>query len=110
MNESITPGSVLLWDEPDANLNPKFLPTLVDCLLELSRNDVQIFIGTHSYVLAKYFDIKRHKKNSIKFHSLYYEGKEIACETGDRFIDLEHNAIMEAFDAMVGEVYGIEID
>lgn len=110
MNESITPGSVLLWDEPDANLNPKFLPTLVDCLLELSRHDVQIFLGTHSYLLAKYFDVKRQNNDALKFHSLYQKKNDIACETGDTFVDLKHNAIMEAFDALVGEVYGIKMD
>ena len=110
MNESITPGSVLLWDEPDANLNPKFLPTLVDCLLELSRHGVQIFLGTHSYLFAKYFDVKRQNDDVLKFHSLYQKKNDIACETGDTFVDLKHNAIMEAFDALVGEVYGIKMD
>lgn len=110
MNESITPGSVLLWDEPDANLNPKFLPTLVNCLLELSRHGVQIFLGTHSYLLAKYFDVKRQNDDVLKFHSLYQKKNDIACETGDTFVDLKHNAIMEAFDALVGEVYGIKMD
>ena len=110
MNESITAHTVLLWDEPDANLNPKLLPSLVDCLFTLSRSGVQIFIGTHSYLLAKYFDVKKQANDDLRFHSLYFENKELTCEINDRFADLEHNAILEAFDALVGEVYGIDID
>ena len=110
MNESITSDTVLLWDEPDANLNPKLLPTLVECLLTLSRFGVQIFIGTHSYLLAKYFDVKKQSTDDLRFHSLYFENKTLACEVGDNFTELKHNAIMEAFDALVGDVYGIKID
>ena len=109
MNESITPGSVLLWDEPDANLNPKFLPTLVDCLLELSRHGVQIFLGTHSYLLAKYFDVKKSKEDSLKFCSLFFESGNINCEVGETFIDLKHNAILKTFDDLVEVVYGSQM-
>lgn len=110
MNESITPGSVLLWDEPDANLNPKFLPTLVDCLLELSRHGVQIFLGTHSYLLAKYFDVKKRKEDSLNFCSLYLENGNVNCESGDTFTDLEHNAILKTFDDLVEVVYGRQLE
>lgn len=48
MNESITPNSILLWDEPETNLNPAFIPKPAECLLALYRNNVQIFLSTHN--------------------------------------------------------------
>lgn len=44
--------TILLWGEPEANLNPEMFPLVVDILLELERAGVQIFIATHSYNLA----------------------------------------------------------
>lgn len=40
MNENITENSILLWDEPEANNNPKFIPELVEILIELQKNGV----------------------------------------------------------------------
>ena len=94
----------------NGTINPKLLPALVDCLLALSRSGVQIFIGTHSYLLAKYLDVKKKANDDLRFHSLYFDNNTLTCEINDRFADLEHNAILEAFDALVGEVYGIDID
>lgn len=58
-NGSINPGStgILLWDEPEANLNPALMKEVVQVLLELSRNGQQIILATHDYVLLKWFDL-----------------------------------------------------
>lgn len=110
MNESITSKTVLLWDEPEANLNPKFMPDLVEVLLELSRNGVQIFLATHSYILAKYFDVRKTLKDSIAFHALFKtEHDEILCESAANFKDIKHNAIMESFDKLLDEVYDLNV-
>lgn len=52
-------GSVLFWDEPEANVNPLYISIIVDLLLELQRKGVQIFISTHDYMLASYFEVKK---------------------------------------------------
>ncbi|WP_302489592.1 ATP/GTP-binding protein [uncultured Mitsuokella sp.] len=110
MNESITEGTMLLWDEPEANLNPEFLPVLVECLLELSRHGVQVFISTHNYLLAKYFDVRRKKDDQIKYHSLYMtKENDVQCETKEHFAELQHNAIMETFNQLMDEVYGLQV-
>ena len=57
MNKEIKEGAVLLWDEPEASLNPTLIPVLVETILELSRNGVQIILATHDYNLMKYFDL-----------------------------------------------------
>lgn len=45
-NGSLPNGSVLFWDEPEANLNPGLLTVVVDVLLQLQRSGVQILIAT----------------------------------------------------------------
>ena len=105
MNENIAEDSILIWDEPEANLNPDFIPDIVECLLELARHNVQIFISTHNYLFAKYFDVRRSETDSIEFHSLYTGDNGIQAESKDFFDELEHNEILKAFDKLLDEVY-----
>lgn len=109
MNENITKDSILLWDEPEANLNPEYLPLLVECLLELSRHNVQILVSTHNYIFAKYFDVKKTNTDRLAFHALYKEDKTIHCETKTAFSDLEHNEITNTFDRLLDEVYDLGV-
>ena len=106
MNESIVPDSILIWDEPEANLNPDFIPKLVECVLELSRQGVQIFLSTHNYLLAKYFDVRRKEVDLVMFHSLYKEdSSDVKVESKEYFDELEHNDILKSFDKLLDEVY-----
>lgn len=52
-NGSLQPGTVLFWDEPEVNLNPKLMDELVAALLALSRSGVQIFLATHSFIILE---------------------------------------------------------
>ena len=106
MNESIALDSILIWDEPEANLNPDFIPKLVECILELSRQGVQIFVSTHNYLLAKYFDVRRKEGDFVMFHSLYKEDlANVQVESREYFDELEHNDILKSFDRLLDEVY-----
>ena len=109
MNESITEGSILLWDEPEANINPEHMPVIVDCLLELARHNVQVIISTHNYILAKYFDVKRKEADKIRYHSFYMENGAVQCETKDDFASLKHNSIMTAFNELLDDVYHLDV-
>jgi ABC-type lipoprotein export system ATPase subunit len=91
---SISQGAVLLWDEPEANINPQIIPELVEILLELSRNGVQIFVATHDYFLAKYIEVLSEKTDSVKFHSLYKTDAGVKCESSDKFSTLTNNGII----------------
>ena len=105
MNETITENTVLLWDEPEANLNPEFLPVIADCLLALSRQKVQILISTHSYVLAKYIEIRAKENDKVLFHSLYKKNDGwVYDEQKRKFSDLQNNTIVTAFEALMDEV------
>lgn len=107
MNENIVEGTVLLWDEPEANLNPKYLPYVVECLLELSRCNVQIFVSTHNYVFAKYFDLLRKDNDELSFHSLYKEEQTVFCETKRYFGDLKHNDITHTYNELLDKIYDL---
>jgi len=87
----LEPGSILFWDEPENSLNPELVPVLVDILLELSRNGVQIFIGTHSELLAAYLAVSREKGDTVMFTALYKDGDQIKANTSNRFDLLEPN-------------------
>jgi AAA15 family ATPase/GTPase len=89
----LKPGAILFWDEPENSLSPEHIPILVDILLELSRNEVQVFVATHSEILASYFAVKREKGDVVMFTSLYKEGKRIKANTSDRFDLLEPNKL-----------------
>lgn len=111
MTENIVPNSILIWDEPEANLNPKFLPKLAECLLELSRGGVQIVLSTHNYIFAKYFDVLKSDADSIKYHSLYFgdDDGSIQCETSDWFEALKRNDISDAFNLLLEKIYNLQV-
>ncbi len=90
-------GSVLFWDEPETNLNPKMFGAVVEVLLGLQRMGVQIFIATHDYAVLKELELQRKQEDKLVFHSLYREDGEIACQTARAYLDIHPNTIAEAF-------------
>ena len=101
-NGTLKPGAVLFWDEPETNLNPKLYGVVIDVLLELQRIGVQVFLATHDYVILKELDLQALESDKVAFHSLYRseETGEIECHTTDRFLQIQPNAIGEAFDSV----------
>jgi predicted ATPase len=90
-------GSILFWDEPEANINPTQIPALVDILLELQKNGVQIFLATHNYFFAKYLEVRKKQTDDILFHALHKTGGEngkIQYSSDASFNLLEHNSIL----------------
>lgn len=123
-NGLLEKGSVLLWDEPEANLNPELYPLVAGVLLKLQENGVQIFVATHSYNFAKYLEIRRKNKEQVMFHNLYKGTSELSDSLKDmsekneeigeeevysnsayRMEDLEANHIMMADNSLLDEVY-----
>ena len=109
---AIQPGITgpLLWDEPEANMNPRMMKLLVEILLELSRNGQQIILATHDYVLLKWFDLlmDKGKDDHIRFISLFHEhgSKEVKSQSADDYRKLDPNAISAVFS----ELYDADID
>lgn len=97
-NGTLQNGSVLFWDEPETNLNPKLLGALIDVLLQLQRAGVQVFLATHDYVILKEIDLRTRAEDAVAFHSLYFdETGEIACRSASNYLDIHPNAIADTF-------------
>ena len=108
-NGLLEKDSVLLWDEPEANLNPELYPLVANILLALQKNGVQIFLATHSYNFAKYLEIRRTEREQVFIHNLYRNdsGKEIMSVSAYKMEDLEPNHIMMADNQLLDEVYNM---
>lgn len=123
-NGLLEQGTILLWDEPEANLNPELYPLVVNILLELQKNGVQIFIATHSYNFAKYLEIRKSQKEQVMFHNLYKgtsevpeisdfisdknnRNDEIYSISAYKMEDLGPNHIMMADNLLLDEVYNM---
>jgi len=74
-NGTIEKGSVIFWDEPEANLNSKYIKYIAKMLISLEKSGIQIFIATHSLFLIKEIEIvkAREKKSDIKYFSFGFD-------------------------------------
>jgi ABC-type Mn2+/Zn2+ transport system ATPase subunit len=107
-NGTLEKGSVLFWDEPEANINPKYIPVLAELLIMLEKEGVQIFVSTHDYFLSKYIEVKREKDSDVQYISLYKDEKnQVQCEIAKEFELLEHNTIMDTFRQLYREEIGV---
>ena len=109
-NGTLEKGSVLFWDEPEANINPKYIPVLAELLIMLETEGVQIFVSTHDYFLSKYIEVKRRQDSKVQYISLYKnENNKVLCEIAPEFELLEHNAIMDTFRQLYREEIGVAL-
>jgi AAA domain, putative AbiEii toxin, Type IV TA system len=98
-NGTFLQGAVVCWDEPEANLNPRLIGTVVDILLELQRMGVQVFLATHDYVVLKEFDLRKKADDAVRFHALFRDAEtgEIAMHSTDDYLSIYPNAIADTF-------------
>lgn len=102
-NGTLINGSVLCRDEPEANLNPRLMRTVVEILVELQRMGVQIFVSTHDYIILKEFELQTGQNNRILYHSLYRDKKtnEINISSTSDYEDIYPNAIDDTFAELI---------
>ena len=90
LNGTLMAKSTLVWDEPEANLNPRLLRSLAQILFQLS-DTMQVVIATHSLFLLKEFEIlsanKTTRKN-IQFIGLTLKEGSVAVEQAKSIDDL----------------------
>jgi hypothetical protein len=96
--------SVLFWDEPENSLNPELIPTLIDILLELQRGGVQIFIATHSYDVARWFELNRTADNTLRYFNLRKDGDSIVADVAGDYVPLPNSVIEDAGDLLLRRV------
>lgn len=106
-NGVLTTGSVLFWDEPEANLNPARMGEVVEVIFALQRIGVQIFLSTHNYVLLKEFDLRKTIEDSVTYFSLYRDSSgTLNLETSSKYESIEQNKISETYSS----IYDREIE
>ncbi|TVL41309.1 ATP-binding protein [Brachyspira hyodysenteriae] len=100
-NGEIDKDTILLFDEPESNLNPKLTRVLVEILLSLSRLGVQIFLATHNNFIIEDFELQRKENDKIKFHSFYFDEDKkngVLIESNEYLNNIQHNSIEDKFE------------
>lgn len=105
-NEALLKGSTLFWDEPEANLNPTMLRNVAEMLLKFQRMGVQVFVATHSYVFVKFLNLLRKGGDSVRYFSLYKEGRDVKFNQSDDYASLEPDAVRDA----LLDIYNMEVE
>lgn len=106
-NGTLLKGSTLFWDEPEANINPSMIQTLVEIMLHLQSLGVQIFVATHSYVVLREFDLQSKPENKIKFFTLNFSSSgDVVSQAGKTYADILPNKINDAYTG----IYDKEIE
>lgn len=102
-NGTLLNGSVLFWDEPETNLNPKLMQAVIDILIRLQRLGVQILLTTHDYVILKEFDLQKSQDDKLSFHSLYRNPSsgEIEITSTSDYLKIAPNVIDDTFGGIV---------
>lgn len=102
-NGRITPGMTLLWDEPEAGLNPKLIAPLSEILIELAASGVQVILTTHDYLLPRRISLsveyQLRPEVSVRFHGFHRPAPRapVAVEAAETLAALEHNPTFDEF-------------
>ncbi|NPV39564.1 hypothetical protein BREVNS_2102 [Brevinematales bacterium NS] len=74
-NRFLQPGSILFVDEPEAALHPGALSRFLEILFLLSKENIQVFMATHSYFVIKKMYVMA-KKEKMDVPVLLFEKEE----------------------------------
>lgn len=104
-------GSVLFWDEPEANLNPTLMKIVAEILINLQRQGVQIFVSTHDFVFLRWLSLQIKPQDKISYHSLFRDKRtnEIQVKSTKDYDEISPNAIDESYDDIADEEIRQEI-
>ncbi len=84
-NGSLDDKGFLLWDEPEANLNPRLIRRLAPLLLDLAAGGVQVFVATHSLFLLRELALEeaRREDRLSRYFGLHPTQDGVAVTQGD---------------------------
>lgn len=103
-NGSLSENGYLLWDEPEASMNPRLTTLTGDVVLGLARLGIQTWVVTHDYLLTSELDLAAEKTSTrdAAFFALVRTAKSggSSVERGARLSHLQNNSILEAFSAL----------
>jgi predicted ATPase len=95
-NGFLKKGTMLFWDEPEANLNPSMYPLVVSALFEIASWGVQVFVATHEYLILKELELQRSGR-SLRYHALEKTPEGVVVNRADEYLDIQPNLIEEEF-------------
>ncbi len=96
-NSAINPGALVLWDEPEANLNPLLMTELADILVQLAGLNLQIILATHSLFLLREIHICMAKaKQEGRYFALSSHVGKVTLSQANSIDDIEPISALEA--------------
>jgi hypothetical protein len=99
MNGGLRDKSLLFWDEPEVNLNPKLMRQLAVTLVEMAEQGVQIILATHSLFLLREFEIAKAKipaKLPLRYFALSIADDELKIAQGESIEEIDPIASLDA--------------
>lgn len=104
VNGALSENGFLLWDEPEASLNPRLTRLTGHVILGLARLGVQTWVASHDYLLTSELSLAAEQEGArdAAFFALSREsgGEGVTAERGERLADLQHNAILKALSEL----------
>lgn len=98
-NGEIEAGGVLLWDEPETNLNPSIAVAVADLLAKLASAGVQVIVATHDYFVSETLGLRARDPSSAltRFFSFVRSKDRLSVDVAhaDDIDGLLENAIRE---------------
>jgi hypothetical protein len=99
-NGRIAPGTVLFWDEPEANLNPVLMRKVMNVLLALVDAGVQVFVASHDYLLTQTLSLEaehpRRGSPPMRFFGLTRVADgSVEVEQADTIAGIRRNPILQ---------------
>jgi energy-coupling factor transporter ATP-binding protein EcfA2 len=104
VNGSLSENGFLLWDEPEASMNPRLTMLTGHVVLGLARLGVQTWVATHDYLLTSELTLAAEKTGArdAAFFALArladIDGSSV--ERGTRLADLQNNSILKALSEL----------
>jgi hypothetical protein len=107
-NGELRQTGLLLWDEPEANLNPRLTVLVAKVLLRLAQNDVQVVLATHDYLLVE--TLAQFTKQSCRFFAFRRTDGAASVEVSasETLDGLPFNPIRAEFLAHYDRLRGID--
>ena len=110
-NGSLTKDTILFWDEPEVNLNPKYIRLVADFLMALAKAGVQIFVATHDYLLAHYLSTKADYREvtdapPMKFFAFTKGKGGTEVEYAESLSGIQNNTLLDEY----ADLYELESD
>jgi predicted ATPase len=82
------------------NLNPILMDEIVSSLYSLSRQGVQIFLATHSYVILKEIDLQKQKNDSVRYLGFQKNETGTTVNMTEDFSLLRPNPILDQYESL----------